>query len=58
MIRRPEEKLRCSFCGKPQSKIRRVIAGPDVYICSECVDICVEILNDDKQDEVKRKSPK
>ncbi len=39
-----KKELTCSFCGKPQSQVRRLIAGPDVYICDECVDLCAEIL--------------
>jgi len=37
--------LKCSFCGKPQDQVKRLIAGPDVYICDECVDLCVDIIN-------------
>ncbi len=40
------EHIRCSFCGKPQSEVKRLIAGPDVYICDECVEMCVDILED------------
>jgi ATP-dependent Clp protease ATP-binding subunit ClpX len=36
--------LRCSFCGKSQKRVRALIAGPGVYICNECVGLCVEIL--------------
>ncbi len=36
--------IHCSFCGKPQSQVRRMIAGPDVYICDECVALCDEII--------------
>ena len=36
--------LTCSFCGKHQRQVNRLIAGPDVYICNECVDRCVEII--------------
>lgn len=36
--------LRCSFCGKPQSQVKRLISGSGVYICNECVDLCQEIL--------------
>ena len=36
--------LRCSFCGKPQKQVKALIAGPGVYICNECVGLCVEIL--------------
>src|SRR3982751_2872428 len=49
MIRRPEEILRCSFCGKSQNEVKKLIAGPGVYICNECIDICNEIINDDEQ---------
>lgn len=49
MIRRPEEILRCSFCGKSQNEVKKLIAGPSVYICNECIDICNEIINDDEQ---------
>jgi ATP-dependent Clp protease ATP-binding subunit ClpX len=46
-----EELLRCSFCGKSQNEVRKLIAGPSVYICNECIDICNEIINDDDQGE-------
>jgi ATP-dependent Clp protease ATP-binding subunit ClpX len=38
--------LRCSFCGKRQEQVRRLIAGPGVYICNECVTLCNDILGD------------
>ncbi len=38
--------LKCSFCDKSQNQVRKLIAGPEVYICDECVDLCNEILND------------
>ena len=38
----------CSFCGKPQSEARRLIAGPGVYICDECIELCMSILEDEK----------
>jgi hypothetical protein len=41
--------LRCSFCGKSQNEVKKLIAGPTVYICNECIDICVEIIHDDEQ---------
>ena len=41
-------KLRCSFCGKTEDQVRRLITGPDVYICDECVHLCVEILAEDE----------
>ncbi len=47
MQRNEENELRCSFCGKSQAEVKRLIAGPSVYICNECVDLCNEILDDD-----------
>ena len=38
---------RCSFCGKEQRMVKRLVAGPNVYICNECITLCNEILNDD-----------
>ena len=40
----------CSFCKKTQRQVRKLIAGPKVYICDECVDICLTILSDDRKD--------
>ncbi|MFF0131715.1 ClpX C4-type zinc finger protein [Streptomyces mirabilis] len=43
--RRPDDiSARCSFCGKPGSDERRLVAGPDVWICADCVTLCGEIL--------------
>ncbi|MDR0840731.1 MAG: ATP-dependent Clp protease ATP-binding subunit ClpX [Christensenellaceae bacterium] len=39
--------VRCSFCGKSQEEVRRVVAGPGVYICDECIELCQEIIEDD-----------
>ena len=39
--------VRCTFCGKSQDEVRRVIAGPGVYICDECIELCQEIIDDD-----------
>ena len=45
---RYKDNLRCSFCGKTQDEVRKLIAGPDgVYICNECVDICVGIVEEE-----------
>ena len=44
-------KLRCSFCGKTQDQVRKLIAGPNVYICDECVDICAEIVEEEFETE-------
>ena len=37
----------CSFCGKTQKQVAKLIAGPGVFICNECVDLCVEILDEE-----------
>jgi len=48
MARNEDNKMiRCSFCGKHSDQVRRVIAGPNVYICNECVQLCMEILDDE-----------
>ena len=39
--------IRCSFCGKHQDQVRRLIAGPGAYICNECVQLCMSILEDE-----------
>ena len=46
------EKLHCSFCGKAQDEVKKLIAGPSVYICNECVDLCNDIIEEEiKSDE-------
>ncbi len=42
--------LYCSFCGKSQNEVRKLIAGPSVYICDECVDLCNQIIREEVQD--------
>lgn len=46
-----EDSLRCSFCSRQRDETVRLIAGPTVYICNECVDICVDIFRDMAQAE-------
>ena len=46
------KKLRCSFCNKSQEQVRKLIAGPNVYICDECIDICSEIIQDEFDNEM------
>ena len=43
--------LRCSFCGKTQEEVKKIIAGPTVYICDECIDLCNEIMEEEYQNE-------
>src|SRR3979490_704567 len=38
---------RCSFCGKGQDQVRKLVAGPGVFICDQCIDLCQEVLEDD-----------
>jgi len=42
-----EKTLRCSFCGKSQDQVRRLVAGPNVYICDECIKLCQEIIDEE-----------
>ena len=44
-MEKDKSKLNCSFCGKSQSKVKKLIAGPNTYICNECVDLCNDILD-------------
>ena len=46
-----ESLLRCSFCGKTQDEAKKIIAGPTVYICDECIDLCNEIMEEEYQNE-------
>ena len=46
-----KQQPRCSFCNKPQEQVRKLIAGPNAYICDECVDICAEIINEEFEEE-------
>lgn len=52
MAGRSDDKFRCSFCGKPQEQVRKLIAGPNgAYICDECVDICAEIIEEELEED-------
>ncbi len=42
-----EKNIRCSFCGKPQESVKKIIAGPNVFICDECIDVCNRIIDDE-----------
>ena len=43
----PSNRLKCSFCGKTQDQVKKLIAGPEVFICDECVELCNEILDEE-----------
>ena len=47
-----KKQLKCSFCGKNQEQVKRLIAGPGVYICDECIDLCSEIIADEFEESV------
>ena len=47
-----KDDLSCSFCGKNQKEVKKLIAGPQTYICNECVDLCTEIIEDEKGEQV------
>ena len=56
MPKKTERSVRCSFCGKPQEVVKRIIAGPGVYICDECIELCQDIMDDENyavEDEAK-----
>ena len=59
MAGRNDEKIRCSFCGKTQSQVRKLIAGPNgAFICDECVDICSEIIDEELDSRMEPELPK
>lgn len=47
----PDSKVRCSFCGKEARDVKKLIAGPKVHICDECVSLCREIIVEDQESE-------
>lgn len=47
-----KKQLKCSFCGKNQDQVRRLIAGPGVYICDECIELCQEIIDEEFDEEI------
>ncbi len=48
--RKKKKEPRCSFCGKTQKEVKKLVSGPDVYICDECIRLCYEIINDDLEE--------
>lgn len=53
-----DSRLKCSFCGKTQDQVKKLIAGPDVYICDECVELCNEILDEEFFENKEKESKK
>jgi ATP-dependent Clp protease ATP-binding subunit ClpX len=56
MAKKDEEALKCSFCGKGQDEVKKLIAGPTVYICNECIELCNEIIADELYSETGREA--
>jgi len=56
MAKKDEEILKCSFCGKGQEEVKKLIAGPTVYICNECIELCNEIIADELYSETGKDS--
>jgi len=54
MPKKDENNLKCSFCGKGHAEVKKLIAGPTVYICNECVELCNEIIADSLHEEIKK----
>ena len=48
--KKDEGKLKCSFCGKTQNQVHKLIAGPGVYICDQCIELCSEIIEEEYND--------
>ena len=48
-----EALLHCSFCGKSQNEVKKLIAGRGVYICDECIEVCINIVADEMEEEKK-----
>jgi len=47
---------RCSFCGKGQDQVRKLVAGPGVHICDQCIDLCHEVLEEESKTATSKKA--
>ncbi len=47
-----KNQLKCSFCGKTQEQVKKLVAGPGVYICDECIELCNEIIEEELQEDI------
>jgi ATP-dependent Clp protease ATP-binding subunit ClpX len=56
MSNESSDKLNCSFCGKVQDDVKKLIAGPSVYICNECVDLCNDIIDEETKSQEENSS--
>ena len=57
MARSQERIVKCSFCGKPQEVVKKIIAGPGVYICDECIALCQDIIEEEIYETEDKKEP-
>ena len=49
-----KDSLFCSFCGKSQKEVKKLIAGPTVFVCDECVELCMDIIKEDNKNNKKK----
>ncbi len=49
-----KDSLFCSFCGKSQKEVKKLIAGPTVFVCDECVELCMDIIKEDSKNNKKK----
>ena len=56
MVKKKDDQFTCSFCGKTREKVKKLIAGPKVYICNECIDLCHSILEESEVRAVEKDS--
>ena len=57
MSKNQERIVKCSFCGKPQEVVKKIIAGPGVYICDECIALCQDIIDEEIYEPEEKKEP-
>ena len=53
-----KETLYCSFCGKSQHEVKKLIAGPNVFICDECINLCTDIIQEEQQEHASKETGK
>ena len=53
-----EKLIRCSFCGKTQAQVKRIMSGPNAYICNECIEICKDLLDEERAEEARSRGKK
>lgn len=53
-----DDQICCSFCGKSQSEVKKLVAGRGVYICDECIDVCISIVHDEMNEMEKKTAAK